>query len=86
MAKFSIMALVVALLIVCLPNAGVTDFDRYNCYRKCARQPVPLGLLGGEASSHYLTQGSYDTCMQECERQFWKDFDEKAKDDKEKEK
>ena len=66
-----------------LPNAGHTDFDRDACYGKCRGVPLRFGRLRDEVRLSHLTQGNYDGCIQECDRQFWAEFEEKAKTDKE---
>ena len=84
MTKRLVMGLAFAALL--LPNAGFTDFDRENCYGKCRGVPLRFGYLPEEVRPCHLAQGNYDACMQEYERQFWAEFDEKTKAPKEKDK
>jgi len=69
---------VAALLLWCLPGPAAADFDRDQCYNKCRRTPGPMVRLFGD---DFQRRASFeDDCMQECDRKFWKDFDEKTGD------
>jgi len=47
-------------------------FDRDSCLRNCAwLRPT------GPSSGGWM---SYQNCMAECERRFWKDFDDRTSD------
>ena len=47
-------------------------FDRDSCLRSCAW----LRPIGGRNYGGWM---NYQNCMAECERQFWKDFDDTAR-------
>jgi len=67
----------VALLLLGLISPSSADFDRELFYQKCRRTP---GFMARATlcSDSLCIQASYEDCMQECDRQFWKDFDEKT--------
>jgi len=66
------------LLLGSLPGPAAADFDREQCYNKCRRTP---GYMARLFSDDLKRQASFeDDCMQECDRKFWKDFDEKSGD------
>ncbi len=69
-----------ALLTVCAASYSPADFDRDQCYQRCKRTPGPMGQRSLHAHSPRLSQSSYDNCMLECDRQFWKDFDGRTND------
>lgn len=76
-----VMGLVLAAFLA--TNSGYADFDREQCYGKCRGVPLRFGNLP-EVRPCYLAQANYDACMQECERQFWAEFEKNAKGPKEK--
>ncbi len=84
MIKLLVIGLALALFLA--PNLGHTDFDREQCYGKCRGVPLRFGRGLEEAIPCNLAQGNYDACMQECERRFWADFEEKTKAPQEKDK
>jgi hypothetical protein len=69
-------AVLLALSAASQPRA---DFDRDRCYQKCRGKPGSIVRLDVHVDGNFA-QGSYDACMQECDRQFWQDFDDKSKD------
>lgn len=83
MTKRLVIGLALAAVLL-LPNAGFTEFDREACYGKCRGVPLRFGYLPEAILLTNLAQGNYDACMQECERRFWADFEEKTKGPKEK--
>jgi hypothetical protein len=54
------------------------DFDRQACERACRSRYMGPGVFKDDGSGHKLM--SLDSCMQDCDRQFWDDFDSKAGD------
>ncbi len=52
------------------------DFDRQACERACRTRYGGPGVFRSDDSGHQLM--SLDSCMQECERQFWEDFERKT--------
>ncbi|HMK34775.1 MAG TPA: hypothetical protein VK463_06895 [Desulfomonilaceae bacterium] len=56
------------------------DFNREACERACRSRYLGPGVFKDidDGSGNQLM--SLDTCMQECDRQFWKDFDKKTGD------
>jgi len=80
------LAMGLAFAALLLPNAGFTDFDREACYGKCRGVPLRFGELPEEIRPCALAQANYDACIQDCERQFWAEFEEKTKGPREKDK
>jgi hypothetical protein len=69
-----VFALLAALLLVVTPSRTVAedatpfqDFDRDACYDNC-----PCNIAGFEQAC--------GECIQKCDREFWKSFDEKSKE------
>jgi hypothetical protein len=54
------------------------DFDREACERACRSRYMGPGVFKSGDSGHQLM--SLDSCIQECERQFWEDFEKKTSD------
>jgi hypothetical protein len=77
MIKYFVLGLALAALF--LPSPGYTEFDREQCYGKCRGVPLRFGHLEEEATPCHLAQANYDACMQECERKFWAEFEEKTR-------
>jgi len=75
-----------ALTALLLSNAGYAEFDRDSCYGKCRGAPLRFGQLPEAVRLNHLAQGNYDACIQECDRQFWAEFDKTANTAKEKDK
>ena len=78
------LAVVVGLAILWPPIAGHADFDRTQCYLQCGKPTFRGTQLPGQVRLTYLAQASHEACIQECERKFWQDFDEKTKREQEK--
>jgi hypothetical protein len=81
MTKCLVIGLAVAALLV--PLAAHADFDRDQCYSKCRGVPLRFGSFQEEVRPCHLAQGNYDACIQECERQFWAEFEKRANGPKE---
>jgi hypothetical protein len=71
--------LIAALLTLCSLSCSLAEFDKERCYQKCRRTPGFMARVTLCSDGHY-SDGSEDNCMQECDRQFWKDFDDKTRD------
>jgi hypothetical protein len=75
--KFLACALMLVMAAVAVPVLSSTaaaqgGFDRDSCLRNCAwLRPT------GRGSGGWM---NYQNCMAECERRFWKDFDDKTRD------
>jgi hypothetical protein len=68
-----------ALLTVCSIGQSSADFDRDRCYQKCRRTPGFMAQRGPDIHLQY-SQASYDECLAECDRDYWKDFDSRTGD------
>lgn len=71
--------LATALLFLCSLSCSWADFDKDRCYQKCRRTPGFMARVGLYSDGRYAI-ASYEDCTQECDRQFWKDFDNRTED------
>lgn len=73
------LAVVVGLAIVGPPIVGHADFDRNQCYVQCGKPTFRGTQLPGQVWLTDLAQATNEACIQECDRKFWQDFEEKTK-------
>jgi hypothetical protein len=67
-----VMAALALVPILSCTSTAQGSFDRDGCLRGCAAlKPVGRGMGGWAA---------YQSCVADCERQFWNEFDEKIDD------
>jgi hypothetical protein len=68
------------IVLSCLGTWGTipcsADFDRQACERACRTRYGGPGVFNDDDSGHKLM--SLDSCMQDCDRRFWDDFDRKT--------
>lgn len=68
-------------LVVAARYSGESGFDREDCEEQCRRRfgvnPYVLQFRDGGILRFRL----YARCIQDCNRRFWRDFDEESEDD-----
>jgi hypothetical protein len=77
--RIIMLGLIVAMFLGIWPaTLCLCDFDREACEQACRTRYMGLGVFKDDGSDYALM--SLDSCMQDCNRQFWEDFDAKSSD------